>query len=285
LLYISDRRGRAGTSIRSALSGAGRPRGSPVRLTTGLGAQGISVSPDGTRLAYAVFAERSNVWVAPRSRCGDGDVSISRALPVTTGNQTIEEVALSPDGSWLAFDSDRSGAQQIYRVRLAGGEPEQLTSDSAGAFFFRDGHPTAGRSHFTRSAGAAARVRDARRGRDAGAGHDGSGRSRGAAMVARWPAPPAAREPGLEHPSWRWVTRHADGGWSAPQPLPLVVGQITMQPGIGLVARRAPDRFPLPGGTGRAPCRRRCGPVLVPAPSPTFTAWSAPPLQWSPIAG
>ena len=136
LLYISNREG--GRDVyQVALSGAGRPRGSPVRLTTGLGAQGISVSPDGTRLAYAVFAERSNVWSLPVPAAGTGTVSISRALPVTTGNQTIEEVALSPDGSWLAFDSDRSGAQQIYRVRLAGGEPEQLTSDSAGAFFPR----------------------------------------------------------------------------------------------------------------------------------------------------
>ena len=136
LLYVSDREG--GRDVyQVALTGAGRPRGSPVRLTTGLGAHGISVSADGTRLAYSVFAERSNVWSVPVPAAGAGAVSISRALPVTAGNQTIEELALSPDGAWLAFDSDRSGAQQIYRVRRTGGDPEQLTSESGGAFFPR----------------------------------------------------------------------------------------------------------------------------------------------------
>src|SRR5438034_173635 len=136
LLYISTRDG--GPDVyQVALTGSGRPRGSPVRLTTGLGARGISVAADGTRLAYAVFAERSNVWSLSLSALGAGAVSIARAVPLTLGNQTIETVALSPDGAWLAFDSDRSGVQQIYRVRLAGGEPEQVTSESAGAFFPR----------------------------------------------------------------------------------------------------------------------------------------------------
>src|SRR6266571_1829481 len=48
--------------------------------------------------------------------------------------------------------------------------------------------------------GAAARVRDARRGRDAGAGHDGTGRRRERAMVARWPAAAVAREHVLRQP-------------------------------------------------------------------------------------
>src|SRR5207245_1507881 len=134
LLYISTRDG--GPDVyQVALTGSGRPRGSPVRLTTGLGARGISVAADGTRLAYAVFAERSNVWSLPLSALGAGAVSIARAVPLTLGNQTIETVALSPDGAWLAFDSDRSGVQQIYRVRLPGGEPEQVTSEPAGALF------------------------------------------------------------------------------------------------------------------------------------------------------
>src|SRR5437899_3741756 len=139
LLYISTRDG--GPDVyQVALTGSGRPRGSPVRLTTGLGARGISVAADGTRLAYAVFAERSNVWSLPLSALGAGAVSIARAVPLTLGNQTIETVALSPDGAWLAFDSDRSGAQQTYRLRPAGGPQDPGTSESAGAFFPRWSH-------------------------------------------------------------------------------------------------------------------------------------------------
>jgi Tol biopolymer transport system component len=53
---------------------------------------------------------------------------------VTTGNQIVESFDISRDGKWLAFDSDRNGNQDIFRVPLAGGEAEQLTSDPADDF-------------------------------------------------------------------------------------------------------------------------------------------------------
>src|SRR5207245_6159849 len=62
-------------------------------------------------------------------------VSIARARPVTTGNQTIENFQVSRDGQWLAFDSNRGGVQQIYRMRLPGGDPQQVTNDSGPVFF------------------------------------------------------------------------------------------------------------------------------------------------------
>src|SRR5439155_420163 len=40
----------------------------------------------------------------------------------------IEGIAISPDGRWLAFDSDRQGNQDIYRMPAAGGDPVQLTT-------------------------------------------------------------------------------------------------------------------------------------------------------------
>jgi len=36
-------------------------------------------------------------------------------------------MAVSPDGRWLAFDSDRGGPQAIYLMPSAGGEPERLS--------------------------------------------------------------------------------------------------------------------------------------------------------------
>src|SRR5439155_1024444 len=53
----------------------------------------------------------------------------------TIGNQTIEGFDVSRDGRWLVFDSNRNGRQQIFRVRLGSGEPEQLTNDSSDVFF------------------------------------------------------------------------------------------------------------------------------------------------------
>jgi Tol biopolymer transport system component len=53
---------------------------------------------------------------------------------VTTGNQIIESFDVSPDGRWLAFDSDRTGNQDQFSMPLAGGEQEQLTSDPGDDF-------------------------------------------------------------------------------------------------------------------------------------------------------
>ncbi len=126
LLFISDRDG--GRDIYSvALRSSGQPVGPPTRLTTGLNAHTISLSADGKRLTYSVFTETANVWSLPVPQ---GDVvSVSQATAVTTGKQIIEAIAISRDGRWLAFDSDRSGNQDIYKMPLAGGEAEQLTTD------------------------------------------------------------------------------------------------------------------------------------------------------------
>jgi Tol biopolymer transport system component len=131
LLFVSDRDG--GRDIyRVPLTRAGRPAGDAARLTTGLSAAEVSVSADGRRLAYAAFTETSNIWALPIPT--SGIASVSRAEPVTRGTQVIERFDVSPDGRWLAFDSDRGGTQQIYRVPLAGGEPEELTAGIEPAF-------------------------------------------------------------------------------------------------------------------------------------------------------
>jgi eukaryotic-like serine/threonine-protein kinase len=126
LLFISDRDG--GRDIyRVALRSSGQPVGPPTRLSAGLNAHTISLSADGKRLTYSVFTETANVWSVPVPR-GDA-VSVSQGSAVTTGRQIIEGLDVSRDGRWLAFDSDRSGNQDIYKMPLAGGEPEQLTTD------------------------------------------------------------------------------------------------------------------------------------------------------------
>ena len=130
LVFISDRDG--GRDIYQAtLARDGRPLGAPVRLTTGLNAAQVSVSSD-RRLAYTVFTQTSNVWTLSIPRSGIG--LASRAEPVTRGSQVVENCDVSPDGRWVAFDSDRGGVQQIYRMPLAGGEVEQLTSGAGPAF-------------------------------------------------------------------------------------------------------------------------------------------------------
>ncbi len=101
------------------------PAGSPLRMTTGLNASTINLSADGKKLAYSVFTYSSNIWSIkiPEEKA----ISISEAIPITTGNQAIEGIGVSPDGKWLVFDSNRSGNQDIYKIPVGGEELEKLT--------------------------------------------------------------------------------------------------------------------------------------------------------------
>src|SRR5438093_1131618 len=117
LFFLSNRDGpRDVYAVR--LSSAGRPRGQPRRLSTGLGATSISLSGDGRRLAYAVYTARANVWSLPIPSAGavpSGGIAASgmTATPVTRGNQVIESVRVSHDGRWLVYDSDLHGNPDV----------------------------------------------------------------------------------------------------------------------------------------------------------------------------
>jgi Tol biopolymer transport system component len=132
LLYLSNRAG--GTDLyQLRLAGNGQAERDPVRLSSGLRAQSVSLSAGGRWIAYADWNETSNVYAMPVPATGTASVRI--AEPVTAGNQIIEAFDISPDGRWLAFDSDRSGNQDIYRVPMAGGEPERLTQSASDEFW------------------------------------------------------------------------------------------------------------------------------------------------------
>lgn len=124
ILYTSNADG-AWDVYHHAIDDAGRPDGEPRRLTTGLSANGISLSRDGSRLAYSLLAIRSNIFAAPISA---GGVTPGAALrQVTDENQTIETVDVTSDGKWLVFESNRAGRSHIYTMPVAGGGLLQLT--------------------------------------------------------------------------------------------------------------------------------------------------------------
>jgi eukaryotic-like serine/threonine-protein kinase len=126
LYFVSDRGGGRDVYRLSLERGS-----QPERLTTGLDAQTITVSGNGARIGYARLQSSTNVWSAPVEPRGASTIPLA---PVTTGQQTIEQVDVSRDGRWLVFDSNRNGNADLYKQRVAGGEAIQLTSDSTGEF-------------------------------------------------------------------------------------------------------------------------------------------------------
>ncbi|MDZ4865383.1 MAG: protein kinase [Gemmatimonadota bacterium] len=131
LLFVSSRGGTRDI-YQLNLDSRGRPRADPVRITLALNVSQISLSADGQELAYSVVTNRSNIWSVKVP--ATGSVTSRSAELVTTDQESIESIWISQDGQWLAFDSDRSGVQQIFCRPLAGGEVQQITRGNSPAF-------------------------------------------------------------------------------------------------------------------------------------------------------
>jgi serine/threonine-protein kinase len=121
LMFISNREG-ARDIYRQQIRGDGTAAGAPLRLTTGLDAHTVSIAADGSAVAYATFIESVNVWSLPPTPS-----PTDTPREVTAEQQIIEGFDISPDGRWLAFDSNRDGSQRIFRMPLGGGPVQRLT--------------------------------------------------------------------------------------------------------------------------------------------------------------
>jgi dipeptidyl aminopeptidase/acylaminoacyl peptidase len=93
------------------------------------------ISPDGRSVAYTVQETNwddntyeTEIWLA--------DVASGTSRQLTNAKKSSQSPAWSPDGSTLAFISDRTDKRQIYLISPQGGEAEALTSleDGVGSF-------------------------------------------------------------------------------------------------------------------------------------------------------
>ena len=101
------------------------------RLTVGLDPQSISISADGQRLAYNIYQRVANAWSVP---FGKRPMGLAGATQVTRGVQAVENLRVSADGKLLYYSGTSSGAPQLYRMSIGGGEPERIVSDSFNDF-------------------------------------------------------------------------------------------------------------------------------------------------------
>ncbi|HKR09699.1 MAG TPA: protein kinase, partial [Gemmatimonadaceae bacterium] len=128
LLYVSNIGG--GRDLYYQRIRGNRPEGMPQRLTTGLKIHGIAVGAD--RVAYSLWNTSVGMWAVAMPT--SGATSTGAARQITSASERIEAMNPSHDGQWLAFDSDRSGNSDIYKVRIDGTGLQQLTRNTADDF-------------------------------------------------------------------------------------------------------------------------------------------------------
>ncbi|MEO7997287.1 MAG: BTAD domain-containing putative transcriptional regulator [Gemmatimonadaceae bacterium] len=132
IVYVSNQEGTRDLYA-VAINASGARVGVPIRLTTGLDAHTVSVAADGHTVAYTTFRQSANLWAVNIN--SSVTVSVKDAESLTRGQQTIEAMDVSPDGKWIAFDSDRGGQQDIFRMRTDGvGETDRIVSNPTDDF-------------------------------------------------------------------------------------------------------------------------------------------------------
>jgi uncharacterized protein (TIGR01244 family) len=94
-----------------------------------------AISPDGKLVAYALRevnwdenAYETEIWIA--------DIAAGTNRQLTNGKKSSGSPRWAPDGSRIAFTSDRSDKQQIWLIRPSFGEAEQLTREEDGVGSF-----------------------------------------------------------------------------------------------------------------------------------------------------
>lgn len=89
----------------------------------------VRVSPEGDHLLFLVAVpEMDDEQSAWRSHIHVARADGSSSVQFTQGAHSASAPAWSPDGSWIAFLSSRSGIANVWRIALAGGEAQQVTN-------------------------------------------------------------------------------------------------------------------------------------------------------------
>jgi serine/threonine protein kinase len=121
VVFSSNWRGRDGLWRISATRGA-----MPQRLSFApTFASEPAISRGGKRLAYTKYQEDTNIWRVEFTGRGRGVTTPSRIISSTARDA---DAAFSPDGTRIAFVSERSGAFELWLCDRDGLNQQQLTS-------------------------------------------------------------------------------------------------------------------------------------------------------------
>jgi eukaryotic-like serine/threonine-protein kinase len=132
IYFSSDRSG--GINIwRVPVNRDGTAGGPLQQVTTGAGQDvEVAISPNGKRLAYATLHQNADIWRLPVSP----QTGLLNGSPEAVISTTREDSrgAWSPDGKFVAFNSDRGGDMSIWVYSIADSSSRQLTTGHGGDY-------------------------------------------------------------------------------------------------------------------------------------------------------
>jgi WD40-like Beta Propeller Repeat len=114
-LYVRPANGSRGEEL--VFEEVGDDRSSMIAAT---------LSADGSRFLYMTTGLRSSYDIM------DLTLAPLATKPLLNGEFNEAQPVLSPDGRWVAFTSDETGAQQVYIQAYPGGEQRQQVSSGGG---------------------------------------------------------------------------------------------------------------------------------------------------------
>jgi serine/threonine-protein kinase len=131
-IYFSSSRGGGLNVWRVPVGPVGAPAGPAEQLTTGAGEDvQAALAPDGRQLVFAVLGSNSDLWRLPVSP-ETGRVT-GTPEPVLATTRVESRGSWAPDGTRLAFNSDRTGEMNLW-VRDSAGRDRQVTHGAGGDY-------------------------------------------------------------------------------------------------------------------------------------------------------
>ncbi len=143
ILYSTDRTGKVTLERRNA-DGSG----SAASLNMDLQLPAMSFVASLTGGTNLVYFARGSLWLARLTE--GGMASPERLSGITQADANLADLAVSPDGRWLAYDSDVSGRQEVYvrsfpsgsgswQVSTHGGKYPRWSTRAGEMFYVEDG--------------------------------------------------------------------------------------------------------------------------------------------------
>jgi len=116
--------------LTSPVSGQNDPEFTPYDVARLRYVDDVQISPDGTRIAYALIIQRNPFKESDGAAWYELHVvdTEGNSRPYVTGEIRVSEIRWTPDGSHISFlaESNDDDTQCLYRIPLAGGEAKKV---------------------------------------------------------------------------------------------------------------------------------------------------------------